>query len=64
MLKVKDRIDFLKNHFHMMELPDTHEEFAIRSAIFQVFRSLDQFIDISNQITNKLNNKIKLKTRR
>lgn len=64
MLKVKDRIDFLKNHFHMMELPDTHEEFAIRSAIFQVFRSLDQFIDISNQITNKPNNKIKLKTRR
>lgn len=53
MMKVKDRIDFLKNHFHMMELPDTHEEFAIRSAIFQVFRSLDQFIDISNQITNK-----------
>lgn len=64
MLKVKDRIDFLKNHFHMMELSDTHEEFAIRSAIFQVFRSLDQFIDISNQITNKPNNKIKLKTRR
>lgn len=63
MLKVKDRIDFLKNHFHMMELPDTHEEFAIRSAIFQVFRSLDQFIDISNQITNKPNKKIKLKTR-
>ncbi|MDU2545109.1 MAG: aromatic acid exporter family protein, partial [Finegoldia magna] len=28
MLKVKDGIDFLKNHFHMMELPDTHEEFA------------------------------------
>ena len=24
MMKVKDRIDFLKNHFHMMELPDTH----------------------------------------
>ncbi|WP_304115505.1 aromatic acid exporter family protein [Finegoldia magna] len=64
MLKVKDRINFLKNHFHMMELPDTHEEFAIRSAIFQVLRSLDQFIDISNQITNKPNNKIKLKTRR
>lgn len=64
MLKVKDRIDFLKNHFHMMELPDTHEEFAIRSAIFQVFRSLDQFIDISNQITNKPNKKIKIKTRR
>ena len=63
MLKVKDRIDFLKNHFHMMELPDIHEEFAIRSAIFQVFRSLDQFIDISNQITNKLNKKIKIKTR-
>ncbi|MDU2131340.1 MAG: aromatic acid exporter family protein [Finegoldia magna] len=61
MLKVKDRIDFLKNHFHMMELPDTHEEFAIRSAIFQVFRSLDQFIDISNQITNKPNNKKKKK---
>ena len=64
MLKVKDRIDFLKNHFHMMELPDTHEEFAIRSAIFQVFRSLDQFIEISNQITNKSNKKIKIKTRR
>ena len=63
MTKVKNRIDFLKNHYHMMKLPDTHEEFAIRSAIFQVFRSLDQFIDISNQITNKPNNKIMIKTR-
>lgn len=63
MIKLKERIDFLKNHYHMMKLPDTHEEFAIRSAIFQVFRSLDQFIDISNQITNKPNNKIMIKTR-
>ena len=63
MTKVKNRIDFLKNHYHMMKLPDAHEEFAIRSAIFQVFRSLDQFIDISNQITNKPNNKIMIKTR-
>ena len=63
MIKLKDRIDFLKNHYHMMKLPDTHEEFAIRSAIFQVFRSLDQFIDISNQITNKPNTKIMIKTR-
>lgn len=55
--KVKNRIDFLKNHFTMMKLPETHEEFAIRSAIFQVFRSLDQFVDISNYINNKLNNK-------
>ena len=63
MIKLKERIDFLKNHYHMMKLPETHEEFAIRSAIFQVFRSLDQFIDISNQITNKPNTKIKIKTR-
>ncbi|MFR9275725.1 aromatic acid exporter family protein [Finegoldia magna] len=63
MIKLKERIDFLKNHYHMMELPDTHEEFAIRSAIFQVFRSLDQFIDISNQITKIPNNKIRIKTR-
>ncbi len=63
MIKLKERIDFLKNHYHMMELPDIHEEFAIRSAIFQVFRSLDQFIDISNQITKIPNNKIRIKTR-
>ena len=63
MIKLKERIDFLKNHYHMMKLPDTHEDFAIRSAIFQVFRSLDQFVDISNQITNKPNTKIMIKTR-
>ena len=55
--KVKNRIDFLKNHFNMMKLPESHEDFAIRSAIFQVFRSLDQFVDISIYINNKLNKK-------
>lgn len=55
--KVKNEIDFLKNHFNMMKLPENHEDFAIRSAIFQVFRSLDQFVDISNYINNKLNKK-------
>lgn len=53
MIKVKKRIDYLKDHFHMMKLPENHEEFAIRSAVFQVFRSLDQFIEISNYINNK-----------
>lgn len=53
MIKLKKRINYLKDHFHMMELPKDHEEFAIRSAIFQVFRSLDQFIEISNYINNK-----------
>lgn len=53
-VKVKKRIEYLKNHFHMMKLPETHEEFAIRSAIFQVFKSLDEFIDISDYINNKL----------
>ena len=53
MIKVKKRIDYIKDHFHMMKLPQDHEEFAIRSAVFQVFRSLDQFIDISNYISNK-----------
>ena len=53
MIKVKKRIDYLKDHFHMMKLPKDHEEFAIRSAVFQVFRSLDQFIEISNYINNK-----------
>ncbi|WP_146036079.1 hypothetical protein [Ezakiella peruensis] len=37
----------------MMDLPQSHEDFAIRSAIFQVFRSLDQFINISTCIKNK-----------
>lgn len=37
----------------MMKLLKDHEEFAIRSAVFQVFRSLDQFIEISNYINNK-----------
>lgn len=55
MIKVKKRIDYLKDHFHMMKLPQDHEEFAIRSAVFQVFRSLDQFIEISNYISNKPN---------
>lgn len=50
---VKERIDYLKDHFHMMGLPQSHEDFAIRSAIFQVFRSLDQFINISTCIKNK-----------
>lgn len=50
---VKERIDYLKDHFHMMGLPQTHEDFAIRSAVFQVFRSLDQFINISTCIKNK-----------
>lgn len=50
---VKERIDYLKDHFHMLALPQSHEDFAIRSAIFQVFRSLDQFIEISTCIKNK-----------
>lgn len=52
MVKVKKRIEFLQEHFHMMELPETHEDFIIRSSIFQVFRSLNQFIDISKTISN------------
>lgn len=52
MVKVKKRIEFLQEHFHMMELPETHEDFVIRSSIFQVFRSLNQFIDISKIISN------------
>lgn len=52
MAKVKKRIEFLQEHFHMMELPETHEDFIIRSSIFQVFRSLNQFIDISKIISN------------
>lgn len=52
-IKVKKRIDFLNNHFNMMKLPETHEEFAIRATILQVFRSLDQFIDISSYINNR-----------
>lgn len=52
MVKVKKRIEFLQEHFHMMELPETHEDFIIRSSIFQVFRSLNQFIDISKIIIN------------
>lgn len=38
----------------MMNLPKDHEEFYVRSAIFQVFRSLDQFIEISNLIDKNL----------
>lgn len=53
MIKLKKRINYLKEHFHMMDLPKDHKEFAIRSAIFQVFRSLNQFIEISNHINNK-----------
>lgn len=52
MVKVKKKIEFLQEHFHMMELPETHEDFIIRSLIFQVFRSLNQFIDISKIISN------------
>ena len=52
MVKVKKRIEFLEEHFYMMELPETHEDFIIRSSIFQVFRSLNQFIDISKIISN------------
>ncbi|WP_296130079.1 aromatic acid exporter family protein [uncultured Anaerococcus sp.] len=52
MVKVKKRIELLEEHFHMMELPETHEDFIIQSSIFQVFRSLNQFIDISKIISN------------
>ena len=53
MVKVKKRIEFLKEHFKIMELPKTHEDFVIRSSIFQVFRSLNQFIDIRNSINDR-----------
>ena len=56
MVKVKKRIEFLEEHFHMMELPETHEDFIIRSSIFQVFRSLNQFIDISKNINSRAKN--------
>lgn len=51
-IKVKKRIEFLQEHFHMMELPETHDDFIIQSSIFQVFRSLNQFVDISKIISN------------
>ena len=54
MITVKNRIEFLKEHFNMMELPETHEDFLIRSAIFQVFRSLNQFIDIRRNINSEV----------
>lgn len=54
MVKVKKRIDFLKKHFYMMDLPESHEEFVIRSAILQVFRSLNQFIDIRKNINSEV----------
>lgn len=56
MVKVKERIEFLKEHFNMMNLPQTHEDFVIQSSVFQVFRSLNQFIDISNNINNRSKN--------
>ena len=49
---VKKRIEFLKEHFNMMNLPETHEDFIIQSSVFQVFRSLNQFIDISKNIND------------
>ena len=52
MVKVKERIEFLKEHFNMMNLPQTHEDFVIQSSVFQVFRSLNQFIDISKNIND------------
>lgn len=54
MVKVKKRIDFLKKHFYMMDLPESHEEFVIRSAILQVFRSLNQFINIRKNINSEV----------
>ena len=56
MVKVKKRIEFMKEHFNMMELPKTHEDFIIRSSIYQVFRSLNQFIDISKNINSRAKN--------
>lgn len=54
MIGLKKEIEHLKDHFNMMNLPKDHEEFYVRSAIFQVFRSLDQFIEISNLIDKNL----------
>lgn len=56
MVKVKKRIEFLKEYFKIMELPKTHEDFVILSSIFQVFRSLNQIIDISKNINNRAKN--------
>lgn len=56
MVMVKKRIEFLKEHFNMMNLPETHEDFVIQSSVFQVFRSLNQFIDISKYINDMIYN--------
>ncbi len=53
MASVRKEIKYLKDHFTMMKLPEDHEEFTVRSAVFQVFRSLDQFIEIRTYISNK-----------
>lgn len=56
MVEVKKRIEFLKEHFNLMNLPQTHEDFVIQSSVFQVFRSLNQFIDISKYINDMVYN--------
>ena len=53
MVMVKKRIEFLKEHFNMINLPQTHKDFVIQSSVFQVFRSLNQFIDIRNSINDR-----------
>ena len=53
LVMVAEKIAFLNNHFDKMKLPQNHEEFVIRSSIYQVFRDLEQFINLSSKIKNE-----------
>lgn len=53
MMEVKRRMNYLKDHIEVLDLPKTHEEFKIRAAVYHAFRALDQLVEISNYIVNK-----------
>lgn len=51
--QVKRNILDFRADLKNVDLPKSHEDFAIRASIFQVFSSLEEFVDISKLIASK-----------
>lgn len=50
---VASKIDYVKDHMETMPLPQNHLDFKIRATVFEVFRTIEEFVDISDYIVNK-----------
>lgn len=50
---IKRQIIDLKANYDKQDLPKSHEDFTIRSYVYQVFRTLEEFVDINKIIVSK-----------